>query len=584
MFLVLGTLLTGLATFALVAYPDTDPATEAAMKFFVFASVTGAIMIFGLSYWFGAAGSTLLADLPGMDTMPMAVLLGFVAVVVGLGYKASLVPFHFWAPDAYEGGPLSIAAYLSVVPKIGALFALAQVVRDLPPESGWTAIIAGLALALSSTAIVMQLLIEQKQAAQPVGRAALSVLLFQDILVAPILIFVGFANIEAGQDVTKILLEALFNGVIAIIVIVIIGRFGLRHMFRLAAAAGGRDFLMALTLLTVVGAAAITATAGLSLALGAFLAGLLLGETEFKHQTEVDLEPFKGILLGLFFMTVGMGLDLPSILSQPWVILSGLGALLVLKLVIGFGALRLFAGPTPMSIEAAFLLAPAGEFAFVVIAAATAIGVLAPEPAGLMAAIAGLSMLLIPVLGKVGGFLSDKLAGPEPAHTLEEDFSNLQGHVIIAGFGRVGHAVARILAAEDAEVVALERSTFNVSRARNAGWRAYLGDAARPEILHSAGVDGAMMFVVTVDDVTAAEAMVSAFHKLRPDAPIIARARDHEHARRLIDAGARSVIPDAIESGLQMAGRTLHEFGYNEETIRDRLAAERDEEYERAAI
>ena len=146
MFLVLGTLLTGLATFALVAYPDTDPATEAAMKFFVFASVTGAIMIFGLSYWFGGAGSTLLADLPGMDTMPMAVIIGFVAVVIGLGYKASLVPFHFWAPDAYEGGPLSIAAYLSVVPKIGALFALAQVVRGLPPESGWTAVIAGLAV------------------------------------------------------------------------------------------------------------------------------------------------------------------------------------------------------------------------------------------------------------------------------------------------------------------------------------------------------------------------------------------------------------------------------------------------------
>ena len=146
MFLVLGTLLTGLATFALVAYPDTDPATEAAMKFFVFASVTGAIMIFGLSYWFGAAGSTLLADLPGMDTMPMAVIIGFVAVVIGLGYKASLVPFHFWAPDAYEGGPLSVAAYLSVVPKIVALFALAQVVRDLPPESGWAAAIAGLAV------------------------------------------------------------------------------------------------------------------------------------------------------------------------------------------------------------------------------------------------------------------------------------------------------------------------------------------------------------------------------------------------------------------------------------------------------
>lgn len=448
----------------------------------------------------------------------------------------------------------------------------------LPAEA---AIICGLALALSSTAIVMQLLIEQKQAAQPVGRAALAVLLFQDILVAPILIFVGFVNIEAGTNLTAVLLEALVNGVIAIVAIMIIGRFGLRRMFSLAAAAGGRDFLMALTLLTVVGAAAITATAGLSLALGAFLAGLLLGETEFKHQTEVDLEPFKGILLGLFFMTVGMGLDLPSILSQPWVILAGLGALLLLKLLIGFGALRLFAGKTPMSIEAAFLLAPAGEFAFVVIAAATAVGALAPEPGGMMAAIAGLSMLLIPILGKVGTFIADRLRAQEPAHTLEEDFSDLEGHVIIAGFGRVGHAVARILAAEEADVVALERSAVNVSRARNAGWRAYLGDAARPEILHSAGADGARLFVVTVDDVSAAEGMVRAFHKLRPEVPIIARARDHEHAQRLIDAGAKEVIPDAVESGLQMAGRTLHEFGYNDETIRDRLAAERDEEYHR---
>ncbi|MES1945177.1 NADH dehydrogenase (quinone) [Salinisphaera sp. PC39] len=146
MFLVLGTLLTGLATFALVAYPDSDAATEAAMKFFVFASVTGAIMIFGLSYWFGAAGSTLLAELAGVEDMPLAVILGLIAVVVGLGYKASLVPFHFWAPDAYEGAPVSVAAYLSVVPKVGALFAFAQVVRDLPADSGWAPVMAGLAV------------------------------------------------------------------------------------------------------------------------------------------------------------------------------------------------------------------------------------------------------------------------------------------------------------------------------------------------------------------------------------------------------------------------------------------------------
>ncbi|SFR44528.1 NADH-quinone oxidoreductase subunit N [Marinobacter daqiaonensis] len=146
MFLVLGTLLASLATFALVAYRATDPATEAAMKFFVFASVAGAVMIFGLSYWFGATGSTLLSDLARVEAMPLAGVLGLVAVLVGLGYKASLVPFHFWAPDAYEGAPLSVAAYLSVVPKVGALFALTQVVRDLPVDSGWPAVIAGLAV------------------------------------------------------------------------------------------------------------------------------------------------------------------------------------------------------------------------------------------------------------------------------------------------------------------------------------------------------------------------------------------------------------------------------------------------------
>lgn len=146
MFLVLGTLLTGLATFALVAWPQDDAATEASMKFFVFASVTGAVMIFGLTYWYGASGSTLLSALGGLETPSLAAAAGLVAVIVGLGYKASLVPFHFWAPDAYEGAPLSVAAYLSVVPKIGALFAFAQVVRDLPTATGWPWALAGLAV------------------------------------------------------------------------------------------------------------------------------------------------------------------------------------------------------------------------------------------------------------------------------------------------------------------------------------------------------------------------------------------------------------------------------------------------------
>ncbi|WP_340691364.1 cation:proton antiporter [Hyphomonas sp.] len=498
--------------------------------------------------------------------------LGILFLLFLLGLEFSFE--KLWSLRRAVFGAGGLQSMLSAAAIAGAVYW-----AGLPAEA---AIICGLALALSSTAIVMQILIEQKRAARPVGRTALSVLLFQDILVAPILIFIGFLGMTEDTNVSSVLIEAAVNGLIAIAFIMLVGRFALRPVFRLAATVGGRDFLMALTLLTVVGAATITATAGLSLALGAFLAGLLLGETEFKHQTEVDLEPFKGLLLGVFFMTVGMALDLPSLVTQPGLILGGLAAMLVAKFVIAFLASRLFAGDRSVSLETASLLAPAGEFAFVVVAAAGAAGVLDAGTSGNIAAIAGLSMLLIPVLGRLGSLAAARLEGDEPAAPLDADFSDLKGHVIIAGFGRVGETVARILTEEDTEIVALERSALRLAKARKHGWQVFLGDAARPEILHSAGADGARLFVVTVDDVAAAEAMVTSFHKLHPDVPIVVRARDHEHAARLRRAGASQVIPDAIESGLQMAGRALAEFGYDEETVRSRLAVERTEEYRRS--
>ena len=445
------------------------------------------------------------------------------------------------------------------------------------------AIIVGLALALSSTAIVMQLLIEERRAAAPVGRTAFGVLLFQDVLVAPILIFVGFATQDTQAGLTSIIVEALVEGLLAILVIFVIGRFLLRRVFHLAAHAGGRDFLIALTLLVVVGAAVITASAGLSLALGAFLAGLLLGETEFKHQTEVDLEPFKGLLMGLFFMSIGMSLDLDSIgRLLPWVV-GGLAALLVVKAVIAIVACRLFAGSTALSVETAFLLAPAGEFAFVILSAAVAGGAVDGEAATLVAAIAGLSMVLIPLLGRLGPVVAGRFASAEPEAPRVDDYTDLEGHVIVAGFGRVGRAIARILHTEEAELVALDRDPGNVFRNREYGWKVYFGDAARQEILVRAGAHGAAMFIVTVDDADSAEAMVRAARSLRRDAPILARARDADHARSLIEAGANFVIPDAIEAGLQMAARALEEFGYEGETVRDRLAAERETEYRKAA-
>ena len=447
---------------------------------------------------------------------------------------------------------------------------------------GFSPIVAavfGLALALSSTAIVMQLMIEDRRVATPVGRVSLGVLLFQDIMVAPILIFVAFASVSDGGGLFQQITRALIEGVTAIVIIVLIGRYALKRVFHMAAQAGGRDFLMALTLLSIVGAAVITASAGLSLALGAFMAGLLLGETEFKHQTEVDLEPFKGLLLGLFFMTVGMGLDFGLIAQQWEQVLLGLIGLLLMKAIISYGACRVGGVEHAPSLESAFLLAPAGEFAFIILAAAAASQLIDPAQGALVAAIAGSSMILTPLLGRVGAAIAKLTARGDAAPSTLDDVAEYSGHVIIAGFGRVGRSIATILETEQADVVALDLDAARVAEGRREGFRLFVGDASRPEILRRIGGEAAGQFVVTVDDPRSAVHMVKTMRAFCPDAAILARARDADHASELTEAGASFVIPDAIEAGLQLAGRSLLEFGYDGETARDRIAVAREEAY-----
>ena len=449
--------------------------------------------------------------------------------------------------------------------------------------SAVVSVVIGLALALSSTAIVMQLIIEDRRVATPVGRSSLGVLLFQDIMVAPILIFVAFASVSGSQGLFEQITRALVEGIVAIAVIVLIGRYALKHVFHQAALAGGRDFLMALTLLSIVGAAVITASAGLSLALGAFMAGLLLGETEFKHQTEVDLEPFKGLLLGLFFMTVGMGLDFNLIADQWQQVFLGLAGLLILKALIAYISCRVGGASHQASLETAFLLAPAGEFAFVILAAAAASQLMGADQIAVIAAIAGLSMVLTPLMGRLGAALAQRTAKADEEPPTLEDFSEQQGHVVIAGFGRVGRSIANILDAEHAEFVALDTNAVRVAAGRNQGLPLFYGDASRPEILHKIGGESAGQFIVTVDDPHSAIVMVQAMRKIRPDVVILARARDADHASELVKAGASFVIPDAIEAGLQLAGRSLLEFGYDNETTRDRIASVRDNAYAMAS-
>ncbi len=442
-----------------------------------------------------------------------------------------------------------------------------------------TALVIGLALALSSTAIVMQIMAEERRTAAPVGRASLAVLLMQDILVAPILILVGFLTRDAGADIGAALLSALCQGLLALAWILLLGRLVLRPVFRLVAKAGGRDLLMALTLAVVVGASMLTAGAGLSLALGAFLAGLMLGETEFKHQAEIDLEPFKGLLLGVFFMTVGMGLDLGAVWQNGGVVLAGLVLMLLVKAALVYLACRLFAGDHRLSLEAAFLLAPAGEFAFVVLAAASSGDVIPAEVSTLVAAIAGLSMLMTPALAAIGRKLAAEPDDTTGQGELPADLVEMEGHVIIAGFGRVGRTMARVLETENVSLIGLDMNAQKVADGRKEGWPVYYGDAGREEFLERAGAARADMFVVTVDNAQKASDMVRVARKLRPDALILARARDRRHARELEAAGASHVTLETAEAALQLAGRALEDMGLTADTVRDRLAAEREDVY-----
>lgn len=548
-----------------------------AMRFIKIPTVI-AFMVAGLALGPFALGR-LAQDTPVLEffsiSSPEAALpfaeLGVLFLLFLLGVEFSFA--KLWALRKVVVGAGGGQAILSavIIAGVGLAFGL-----DLP-----VAMILGLALALSSTAIVMQVLIESKRAAKPVGRATLGVLLFQDVMVAPILIFVGFAAMKSDANMAGVLVDALIRGLIAIAVIWAIGHYLLGRVFRLAAASGGRDFLMALTLLTVVGAAAITYSAGLSLALGAFLAGLLVGETEFKHQTEVDLEPFKGLLLGLFFMTVGMSLDLPFIADQIVWIIAALSALVAVKVLIAYVACRLFAGNHPLSLEAALLLAPAGEFAFVVLAAARAADAIPVDAATFAAAVAGLSMLLTPLLGQLGR----RLAARKPAEDglpPMMDLDHLTDHVILAGYGRVGQSIARLLVDEEAAIVAIDREPDKIRLARKAGVHAYVGDAARAEFLNATGIARAAMLIITVDDPDRAESMVRSALELRPDITILARAHDGDHMVRLTAAGANHVVPEAIESGLQLVGIALEIFGYDPETVRTRIGQARDEEYRRA--
>jgi CPA2 family monovalent cation:H+ antiporter-2 len=451
-------------------------------------------------------------------------------------------------------------------------------------ETFAAALVIALALAMSSTAVGSQVLIEARRFGTPAGRISLAVLLFQDLMVVPVVIVVGLLSGEGAILSAGVVVRAVGLAVAAIAIIIFAGRFLVGPLLRLAASTGSRETVIAIAMFLAIGTGLVTASVGLSAALGAFLAGILLGESAYRHQLEVDLEPFKGLLLGLFFMTVGMAIDVVTLVQAlPLLILSLVG-LIVLKVVAMTAAGRIWRLPLAPTIESAFVLAGAGEFAFVVFALARGARLIGAEMLELAVTVAALSMLATPLVAALGRSIALRIAQRKDGrdHGVAEA-PEMSDHVVIGGFGRVGEMIARLLEAEDIPYVALDLDADRVAEQRQGGRHVYYGDASRAEILDKVGGRNARAFVVTTDAPDAAELMVKAVRTAWPEARVHARAIDSDHANRLAGWGASDVVPEALEGSLQLAGRVLAGAGIPEDVVEARLAMQRDAEIRRLA-
>ncbi|MBX9758423.1 MAG: cation:proton antiporter [Beijerinckiaceae bacterium] len=422
----------------------------------------------------------------------------------------------------------------------------------------------GAALALSSTAIVMPVLAERKRLNSSAGRTAFAILLFQDLMVAPFLFMISvLGDAEAGGGVLALFVSTLAPALVALAALVGFGRLLIRPLFHHVAAARSTELFVAACLLVIMAAAVGAASAGMSMALGAFIAGLLLAETEYRREVEVTIEPFKGLLLGLFFLTVGAGLDFARIIAEPLKTIGITIALIAGKFLITYALARSMGVRAPAAREAALVNAPGGEFAFVMLGAAIATSLIDRALGSQLAVAVTLSMITIPFLAALGARLSRSTPRPVDASTMVENApeSDTHGHVIIVGHGRVGALVGEMLARHKITFMAVDGDPRLVSAARDLGVNIYWGDASRPDFLHKCGIMGAKALVVTMDAPAAVEKVVQAARAQRSDLTIVARARDAAHAAHLYEIGATDAVPETIEASLQLAEALLVDIG-----------------------
>jgi CPA2 family monovalent cation:H+ antiporter-2 len=440
------------------------------------------------------------------------------------------------------------------------------------------AIVLGLVLSLSSTAVAMQLMNDQRVLGSALGQASFSILMLQDLAVVPILVLLGVLA-HGGGDLFSLAGAAVAKSVTVIALIYIAGRRLIRPVFRLLAGKHQPEVFMALTLLSGLGIAGATAAAGLSLALGAFLAGLLLSETEFRHEVEVTIEPFKGLLMGLFFMSVGMVIDVRELARSPALLLLSVVGLFGIKSLIISLVLRAGGLPWRRAIEGGCLLWQGGEFAFIVVGYAVSGKLLPREVGQFMMLVVSISLFLTPMTAKAGRLFAEwreRHHHEQRANSIDTVPVPVERHVIIAGFGRVGQLIAQVLSAQGVSYIALENDARVVVEQSLKGCTVYFGNAARAELLKKVHADRAAAIVLTMDHPASALYAVKGIRHRYPQVPLFARSRDEKHAIALREAGASVVVPETLETGLQLAAFSFQTLGMTENTAAHIVQLERE--------
>ena len=512
---------------------------------------------FGLGLWAADIPWLTYFTFPRREGVAALAELGVLFLMFMIGLELSAA--RLWALRRWVFGAGSAQVCLSALALGGVTYLFGNSLE--------AAAVLGLVLALSSTAVAMQLMTEQRTLGTPLGQSVFSILMMQDLFVVPLLILVGILAKGQTEGVFALASLTLLKSVGVIVLIYLLGRRVIRPLFSAFAGQGRPDVFMALTLLSTLGIAGLTAMAGLSMALGAFLAGLLLAETEFKHEVEVTIEPFKGLLMGLFFMSVGLGIDLREIAQAPlWLPLSLLGLFAIKALVLA-GILRVGGFSWGRAVEGGLLLGQGGEFAFIVVGYAMTTKLIAPALGQFVMLAVSLSLFATPLAAKAGRLFGDwwdahhrkqteNLNGAVPDPTA--------GLVIIAGFGRVGQLLGQILESQGIRFIALENNARLVAQLHPQGVPVYFGDAARAELLHKVHADHAAAIVLTMDHPASALHAVRSIRRIYPQLPVFARSRDENHARTLKKAGATIVIPETLESGLQLSSFVLQTLGIAE--------------------